>query len=92
VSEYSNGFESWAVGRVLFIVPTIRDSMNPKLKSALDRRRRATLTGTCDCGARRKIVDHRHGGGARMQMAHEADCPAGDTVLAPLLRAGGTVA
>ena len=76
-------------GETLFVLPTFRDSMSPTLKSALDRRRRASLAGRCDCRARLGIVDlDRH----RAEIAHEADCPTGDTLLAPLLRAGGYVA
>lgn len=66
------GSEAWKVGPVLCVVPTILDAYPAELKTAIDRRRRATLTGRCDCGARRQIT------GKGFAVEHEEECPATD--------------
>lgn len=66
--EYVRGhgslFESWSVGPILVIVPALRDDYPAEVKDAFDRRRRATLTGRCDCGGGRTVqrgrIIHQH--------------------------------
>jgi hypothetical protein len=73
---YFAGQELWRVGDVLHVVPILKDAYPDELKAAIDRRRRAAMTGKCDCGSTWQVL--RRG---RVQMAHEDDCPAADAVL-----------
>lgn len=77
------GQEAWMVGPVLHIIPILRDAYPQDLKAAVDRRRRAALTGRCDCGAV-WAIDR-----GRAHMAHEDGCPAIDDVLFEIGRRHG---
>ncbi len=70
------GQDQYMVGPVLVSVPVLRDDYPDDLKDAIERRRRAGLTGRCDCGATRQLT--RKG---RMEMCHEDDCIATDERL-----------
>jgi hypothetical protein len=70
-----SGNEAWQRGSILFVVPAIPDNASPDLKNALDRRRRATLNGRCDCGAR--VVVSSSG----LIAEHESSCPATDEAI-----------
>lgn len=70
------GQDQYMVGTVLVSVPVLRDDYPDDLKDAIDRRRRAGLTGRCDCGAERHVT--RKGG---LQIDHEYDCTATDDSL-----------
>jgi hypothetical protein len=70
------GQECWVVGKVMHIVPILKDDYPIELKAAIDRRRRAAMTGRCDCGARWEVRRRGH-----VDMAHEDGCPAADAVL-----------
>lgn len=80
----SNGSEAWMRGRVLFVLPVLVEDYPPPIKAAIDRRRRASLEGVCDCGARWDIT--RRG---KLDMAHEAGCVATDRALDELAAAHG---
>jgi len=69
------GTELWMVGKILAGIPVLRDDYPADVKDAVDRRRRATLSGRCDCGARRQLVGHG------LVFAHEPGCVAGDEQL-----------
>lgn len=66
--------------RTLFLVPRVRTAYPAEVRLVLARRRHATLTGRCACGA--TMVP----GGA---MAHELGCPVDDVSVAGLLRRHG---
>lgn len=68
-------YEMWVKGQVMFGVPVIREEYPAELKTALERRRRAMLSGQCDCGARLRVV--RQG----TQIDHAAGCIASDASL-----------
>lgn len=70
------------VGRIGYLVPTIRSEYSPELQAALRRRRTATLTGRCDCGGSTAATMP-----GRMDLEHEAECPAGDDWIVPRLLA-----
>lgn len=72
--------EIWRRGKVLHVVPPIRDSMPAALKEAIVRRRTASLTGRCPCGARMRITSEH-----RAVCEHEADCTADNESLDRLL-------
>jgi hypothetical protein len=77
--------EAWRVGPMLMVIPSLTEAeYPPEVLDALDLRRRADLTGRCDCGARWCPADD-HGGGLHLCMDHEHDCVAGDDRLAELL-------
>ncbi|RAY13608.1 hypothetical protein DPM19_18185 [Actinomadura craniellae] len=73
-------FEAWQVGPMLLVIPALRDDYPPEVKAAFDRRRRATLTGRCDCGGTRAA---RRG---RVVHEHELDCPARDEAFGEICR------
>ena len=52
-------------------------SYRPKSKRALDRRRRATLTGHCDCGAVAELFGVQTRGATCVTFVHDEDYPAG---------------
>jgi hypothetical protein len=68
-------YEMWQRGEVMFGVPVIREDYPAELKTALERRRRATFDGRCECGAVLRVTRQ----GTRME--HEADCIASDESL-----------
>jgi hypothetical protein len=89
--------EVWLVDGVMHVLPALRDDMPADLKNALSRRRRASLTGRCDCGARtvvhggRRLRDLQPGEVVRGSMAHERDCTASDAGIAELVERFGGV-
>ncbi|MCT7353618.1 hypothetical protein N4P33_15760 [Streptomyces sp. 15-116A] len=70
------GHDYFKVGDALVLVPVLLDRYPPELKAAVDRRRRASLTGSCDCGGGRRL-DRK----SRVVHTHENDCPAADDNL-----------
>jgi hypothetical protein len=78
--------EAWMAAGVLFILPALTEGEHPEVLSAIERRRRASITGRCDCGARRRLT-----GGPQPHLCfeHEFDCPAGDERLAELFERYG---
>lgn len=85
VGSPAPGWEAWCAGPAMFVIPALPDGAPPEVLNALDRRRRATLTGRCDCGARRRL-DHLSP--TPRAVIHHADtCPAADPALADLLAA-----
>jgi hypothetical protein len=80
----SNGCEAWMRGRIMFVIPPLREDYPADLKAAVDRRRRASLAGSCDCGARWDLTR-----GGHLGMAHEPDCDAADEALDRLAAAHG---
>lgn len=80
----SNGSEAWMRGRVMFVLPPLVDAYPEPIKAAIDRRRRASLEGVCDCGALWGIT--RRG---KLDMAHEAGCDGTDSALDDLATAHG---
>lgn len=62
--------------RTLFLVPRVRSAYPTEVRLVLARRRHATLTGRCACGAAL---------GRDGAMAHEPDCLVDDASLAALL-------
>ena len=66
--------------RVLYLVPRVDEKLPEVVRRVLARRRHATLTGRCACGAVRSDIEH---------MAHEDDCPATDDALIGLLSRHG---
>ncbi len=79
VATLPGGAEVWTVGPIACVIPPLLDDMPTPVKNAVDRRRRATLTGRCDCGAERRWTAPRH-----MTLDHTRDCPAGDANLVEL--------
>lgn len=79
--------EAWKVGPAVVVVPVLRDTYPAALKNAIDRRRRASLHGACDCGARRRVDQH-----GRLAYDHDDDCPAADANLDQLAADHGLVA
>jgi hypothetical protein len=75
--------EIWQRGCVAFVMPALRDDYPSPLKAAVDLRRRATLSGECDCGATRTVV------GQRVVLEHDDDCMATDKNLIAIGEACG---
>jgi hypothetical protein len=69
------GYEMWVKGGVMFGLPIIAEDYPADLKTALDRRRRATLAGRCECGA---VLGVRRAGTV---MHHQDGCIASDDSL-----------
>ncbi len=70
------------IGRVAFVLPRLRDDYPDELKQALTRRRMATVSGRCECGATRPRLNRaqrRAGHVVPLEMVHEDDCPAANT-------------
>jgi hypothetical protein len=84
-----DGFETWAVGPVVHVVPPIPEDVSPGLKEALARRRTAAFTGRCPCGARVGQPTRGEDGILHSSIVHGLDCPAADDVIGSLLRAEG---
>lgn len=82
----ANGSEVWMRARMMLVLPPLVDDYPDPIKDAIDRRRRASLTGRCDCGACWGIT--RRGD---LAMGHEAGCDATDSVLDDLAAAHGMV-
>ncbi|HEY5455710.1 MAG TPA: hypothetical protein VIJ96_09590 [Acidothermaceae bacterium] len=74
--EAVGAHEVWRRGNVAFVVPRLDDDLPARLKSAVSRRRRATLDGICDCGGRRHVVSATH-----VEFAHDPACDATDDNL-----------
>lgn len=64
---------------VVYVLPTANLNASPALHAALARRRGATITGRCRCGARGRM---RHDG---LHFFHELGCSATDEAIAQLL-------
>jgi hypothetical protein len=71
--------------RTLFVVPAIPDDAPIAVREGLARRRLATVTGRCPCGAerprlnreQRRAIAQRKGGHVGIaDIAHESDCAA----------------
>ncbi len=85
--------------RAMFVLPVIPEDATPDIREGLARRRLAALTGHCPCGSdsptlsrqQRRARERRQAKATttalRAVFEHEHDCPAGDAVLIPLLRA-----
>lgn len=82
----SNGQEVWMRGRVMLVIPALIDDYPDPIKDAVDRRRRASLSGRCDCGAAWSLTRRGH-----LDMEHEPECPASDEALDDLAAAHGMV-
>ncbi len=73
----SGAYEVWRRGEIVFNVLAASEQDSPVRADALETRKRATLDGSCPrCGASATIT-----GAHDVSITHEADCPAGDTVL-----------
>lgn len=79
-------YEMWLRGPVLHLVPRIPLGAPEELAAAVSRRRMATITGTCDCGAAFRLH------GSQLDMAHEHECPASDAGMAEVLERHGWTA
>jgi len=81
--------------RTLFLVPTIPDDAPGPVREGLARRRLATISGLCPCGARRPKLSRQQLRWIRRKGAdihhlavlHEPDCMASDDNLATLIQA-----
>jgi hypothetical protein len=71
--------------RTLFVVPRIPDDAPERVREGIARRRLATVTGRCPCGAerprlnreqRRKVARRKARYLGIAEIAHENDCPA----------------
>lgn len=76
VGALATGDEVWTVGTLMAVIPALREDYPPDLKTALDRRRRATLTGQCDCGGQRRLTKR-----GQLVVEHAHNCPATDDNL-----------
>jgi hypothetical protein len=90
IHQLPTGDELWQLstplGDVLHVLPAIDDAWPPELKNAVARRRRATLSGRCACGARFRVLGQDAAGVMHAGMEHERDCPASDDHCTELLR------
>ncbi len=89
VADLPGGGELWKRGEVAFVVAGVPATAPPAIRAALDRRRRATLTGRCECGGRLHLRRMMAAATNHQAVVHEADCPAGDHNLAALIEAEG---
>jgi SEC-C motif len=71
-------------GGTVLLVPAIDVSWPAEIKNAVERRRRATLYGRCDCGEQVRPTTPTTGGVAAEPFPHEPGCPATDEALAEL--------
>ncbi len=92
------------IGRVAYMLPVVPEDAPPLAREGLTRRRLAALTGRCPCGTigeplsrqQRRAQERARAKGStdvlHARFEHEADCPAVDDNLVPILRAwaGGT--
>jgi hypothetical protein len=82
--------EIWEQGNVVQVLPALSDHLHPLVKNALDRRRRASLEGRCDCGAKRQLEGPLvRGAVVRAVMEHENHCDASSPRLEMLLEQYG---
>lgn len=79
-------YELWQRGPVMFLVPKVPLGAPDEVAGAISRRRLASITGECECGAGYRL--HR----GRLEMAHEHDCPASDSAMAEVLERHGWTA
>jgi hypothetical protein len=86
--ETTRPYEAWLedspTGLVLCIIPSPDAELPAEITDALDRRRRAILTGRCDCGAVVELPGVQKGGVTCVTFVHEEDCPAGNERLTEL--------
>ncbi|MFI7461854.1 hypothetical protein [Nonomuraea sp. NPDC049646] len=71
--------EVWSVGPLMCVLPPLLDEFPDELKQVVDRRRRATLTCTCDCGGMVRWVRPNVA-----ELRHIGDCPATDENMTAL--------
>lgn len=71
--------EVWSVGPIMAVIPPLLDEFPDEVKHAVDRRRRATLHGQCDCGAIRRLIRPGHA-----TLDHHDRCPASDANLSTI--------
>jgi len=76
----------------MFVLPTLTERDDPRVREGIARRRITGLTGECPCGARRvwpNRADRRAavkaGRVLHIEIVHEEDCPATDDALRRLL-------
>lgn len=63
--------------RALYVLPSVTDDTDPKVKNALAIRNAASVSGRCpSCGAVMQIVSWEPGEIGEARMEHEHDCPA----------------
>jgi hypothetical protein len=89
VQQLPSGDELWQLttplGDVLHVLPAINDAWPAELKGAVARRRQATLSGRCDCGAQFRMLGQDAAGVMHAGMEHERGCPASDDYCIELL-------
>jgi hypothetical protein len=81
--------EVWQRGKMLLLIPAIRDKYPAGLKNAIGRRRRAVLTGQCECGARQQVSKKGTSlvpGRTGVVMDHSYGCIATTESIGELLR------
>jgi len=76
-------------GGTLLLVPALNDGWPAEVKNAVERRRRATLYGRCDCGEHRRAMRPGADGMQHASFPHERDCPASDEALGELFAKHG---
>lgn len=76
----------------LVVLPVIRESDPVEVREGIARRRLAAVTGTCPCGAVRRMpnraqrrADRQAGRVSRAVVEHADQCPAADDTLRRLL-------
>ena len=89
VRDLGDGLEVWQRGEVAFVVASVPEDAPATVRDALDRRRRATLTGRCACCGRLHLRRMHPGQISQQIFVHEQECPAADGNLGPLLEAEG---
>lgn len=78
----SDGHEVWMRDKTMFVIPPAPPEDAPlSLREGLARRRIATLTERCPCGARRGRPWLGEDGYQHASFWHEDGCPAGDERL-----------
>lgn len=80
--------------RTVFVLPEIPEDLSTEAKEGLTRRRQASLTGACPCGAlrpkltrqQRRYMERKHGRGieTHINIVHDSACPATDENLKKL--------
>jgi hypothetical protein len=74
-------FHRPGVGRVAAVLPTIPENAPYKVREGIARRRIATLTGTCPCGAEVDFSTAVRGRVTTSEVVHDRLCPADDNRL-----------
>lgn len=76
----------------LVVLPVIRESDSVEVCEGIVRRRLTAITGTCPCGAVRRLpnraqrrADQRAGRPSQVTVEHADQCPAADETLRRLL-------